>query len=184
MKFKLLIFSFIAMVIASFSVGCGKSDSVNECTDFPRNDTGAHAVYINGIPPGLNIHDSLQSSQSGLTLTITSLALGRNLIGHQDSIDCNKIAMDSLIIGDGPTDTLKIPTTSLPIPGGFVKIWNVRAGGTGTVTPTGVTTSIKIKRGETNINVGPPGFPITLDLRDLSGKNLELKGSFKRETLP
>ncbi|MFN8238528.1 MAG: hypothetical protein U0T77_10195 [Chitinophagales bacterium] len=180
MKFKLLIFSFIAVVIASFSVGCGKTDSVNECTDFPRNDTGSHAIKAGLLLiPGVSIHDSLQSTQVGNRIAIKSLALNMTIYGTQDATDCNLIKMDTFRIGSGPADTIKLFTSTLPIPDDTVRIWDVEAIGSGTVTPTGVTTDLKVIKAKSNITVG------TFDLTTINASlDLHLIGTLKREILP
>lgn len=167
MKIKLLIFSFIALVIASFSVGCG-SDPVDGCVNLDgRRDTGDHVVWLGPINPGLApIDDTLDATVSGDVVSINSKALGRVITGTIDPTDCNKVKLDSVIFPVG--DTLIIESTTF----GIVKIYEIRAGGTGTLSNTGVTTSIKIAKGKTNI-YSPP-----IDLRDLNGRNLELKGKF------
>jgi hypothetical protein len=152
MKSK-LIFAF-AVVAAFASVllsGCGKDSSTATCYDFSTtSDTGQHVVYAGEtVLPLSKIHDSLYASVSGTTVTIHSQALDRNLIGHIDASDCNKIVMDSVIFNTG--DTLRIATT-LPGLGGFVKISDVHAGGEGTIDADGViTTRINVVSGHTNI---------------------------------
>jgi hypothetical protein len=170
MKIKLLIFSFVALIIASFSVGCGE-DAVDGCVDLNgRRDTGAHVVWLGAINPGLTpINDTLDATASGDELRIASKALGRILTASVDPADCNKILFDSVIFATD--DTLRIESSTLPVPGGIVKIWNIRGGGSGTVTETGVTTSIKIAKGNTNITA-------PVNLSNLAGLNLELKGKF------
>lgn len=176
MKSKLL-FSFA--VVAAFAVvmfsGCSKSSDTNTndgCFDFATaSDTGQHTVYAGSVAlPLSKIHDSLYANVSGTTVTVHTQALDRNLVGHINSSDCNQIDLDSVIFGD--LDTLRIPTT-LPGLGGFVKIWGVRAGGTGKIDANGVlSTQINVVNGHTNINA-------PIDLTNISPSlGLNLKGTF------
>ena len=64
-------------------------------------------------------------------------------------------------------DTLVINSTTL----GRVTIYDIRAGGTGSITSTGVTTKITIAKGHTNIT-----SPI--NLTNLNGLGLNLQGTF------
>jgi hypothetical protein len=179
---------FLTSVLAAFSVatffttGCSeKKTNGPTCNTVAGTDTGAHVIYIGG-----NTNDLLPKVQDSIiavsvtkdSVTITSKALGNKMLtGKLDPNDCNKILLDSLYVGSGPSDTIKIPTT-LPLPGGYVKIWNVRAGGTGTLTANGATTVLNIAKGKTNIVVGPLDFttiPMSLGQLSLRGTFLRIK---------
>jgi hypothetical protein len=165
MKKHFLAFSLVAVVIATFLAGCG--DDATGCTPdatiFEGTDTGSHKVYVNGIYGIVpDISDTLTgTATSSTTVDIYDNALKQTLKGTIDAVNCNKITLDSLIYGPG--DTLVINSSTL----GVVKIYNIRAGGTGTISGTTVTTSIKIKKGNTNLGILP------------SLTNVELKGTFK-----
>lgn len=172
-KSILLTFVLAAGFVATFLTGCGSDGgSTNpNCNTIAGRDTGSHIVFIDALNPGLSpISDTLDASVSGSTVSIASKALGRTLTGTASASDCNTINLDSVIFSIG--DTLRIPTTTLPVPGGVVKIWNIRAGGTGTITSNGANTKINIAKGNTNIG------PTPLDLRNLSGLKLNLRGTF------
>ena len=171
MKKLLLTFVFAAFLVATFLTGCTSDPTGGPtCYSIAGRDTGDHVVFIDALNPGLTpIRDTLDATVSGSSVNIYSTALGRNLTGTISSSDCNAIALDSVIFSAG--DTLKIETTTLPVPGGVVKIWNIRAGGTGTITSTGATTRINIAKGNTNIS-----SPI--NLTNLTGLKLNLRGSF------
>lgn len=178
-KSILLTFVIAAAFAATFLSGCGKG-AVDVCIDFPRNDTGGHAISAFGLTiPGINVHDSLQSSVSGNRVTIISKALNMTISGTQDASNCTNIKLDTFRVGHGPSDTLKIPTTTLPLPGGMVKIWDVLAVGSGTLTAAGVTTDLTVISAESNIIIpGPPA----IDLQHINSTfNLHLLGNLKRE---
>jgi hypothetical protein len=171
---KSILFTFVlaAGFVATFLTGCG-DDTKSGCNEGNGRDTGAHTVFINelnttalGLTP---IQDTLDVVKSGTTYTIASKALGRSLTGKEDPANCNNILLDSVIFD--LTDTLRIPTSTLPIPGGVVKIWGIRGGGSGTVTATGSTTRINIVAGKTNISE-------PIDLTNLNGLKLNLRGNF------
>ncbi len=171
-KSILLTFVLAAGFAATFLTSCTEKTD-GDCNQANGRDTGAHIVFINelntsslGLTP---IQDTLDATVTGSTVSITSTALGRTLTGTIDPSDCNKILLDSVIFSEG--DTLKIPTATLPIPGGIVKIWGIRGGGTGTVTPTGSTTRINIVAGKTNISA-------PIDLTNLNNLKLNLRGTF------
>lgn len=170
-KSILLTFVFAAFVVATFLTGCGKTSSPT-CYTVTGRDTGVHVIYLNGVTNAAlpQIRDTLDAVVvSGNTVSIASKALGQTITGKIDASDCNKIILDSLIL----TNTLKFPTTSLP---GVdtVRISNVRAGGTGTITASGATTVINIAKGNTNIIIGP------FNLTNLAGLGFSLRGSFLR----
>jgi hypothetical protein len=177
MKFKLLIFSFIAMVIASFSVGCGKSDSSANCFDVVATDTGAHSIFLGsgdlssaGLEP---IRDCLVVSKVNTdSIRIYSKVLDTTITGKIDPTDCNRIILDSLIITG---NALSFATTSTVLGIDTVKISKVRAGGYGEITATGAKTYITIAKGTTNITT-----PINLtDLGNLlGGAKIGLRGTF------
>ncbi|MDB5226113.1 MAG: hypothetical protein JWN78_306 [Bacteroidota bacterium] len=177
MKSKLL-FSFA--VVAAFAVvmfsGCSKSSTTNNnnngCFDFATaSDTGQHTVYAGTVAlPLSKIHDSLTAAVSGTTVTIHTQALNRNLTGTINASDCNQIDLDSIIFG--VNDSLLIPTTLSGL-GGFVRIKNVRAGGTGKIDANGViTTKINVVSGTTNIST-------PIDLTNITPAiGLNLQGTF------
>lgn len=168
MKKQLLAFSLVAVVLASFLAGCGDDDGggggCSGVSQFVGTDTGSHKVYVNGIYGIVpDISDTLVGTATGeTTIDIYDYALKETLKGTLDASNCNKIILDSLIYGPG--DTLVIESSTL----GTVKIYNIRAGGTGSVSGNTITTSIKIKKGNTNLSILP-----TLS-------NVELKGTFKK----
>ena len=165
MKKHFLAFSLVAVVLATFLVGCG-DETNGGCTPnasiFNGTDTGSHKVYVNGIYGIVpDIQDTLTGTATSDTrVEIYDNALKQTLYGTIDAANCSKIILDSLIYGPG--DTLVINSATL----GVVKIYNIRAGGTGTISGSTVTTSIKIKKGNTNLGILP-----TLT-------NVELKGTF------
>lgn len=172
-KSILLTFVLAAAISATLLTGCGKDSATNNtsnCTSFAVKDTGAHKIYLGSLPAPLSpIHDSLVGSVDGNKVTISSSALGRNITGTINSTDCNKVDLDPIIFA--ADDSLKI-ATSLPGLGGFVIIKNIQATGSGTINSAGeVTTIINISKGSTNIT-----SPI--NLTNLAGLGLNLKGSF------
>lgn len=168
-----VLFVLAAAVVAPFLTSCGsKTPTGPTCFSIAGRDTGAHAVFIDALNPGLSpISDTLDATVSGSNVTIHSTALGRSLTGTISSSDCNSIALDSVIFAPG--DTLTISSSSLPVPGGVVKIWNIRGGGTGTITANGATTRINIAKGNTNISA-------PINLTNLAGLKLNLRGTFLR----
>lgn len=163
-----LTFVLAAGFAATFLTGCGDDSAVSGCIDVTGTDTGSHKVYIGSIAAPLSpIQDTLTASVSGSNVTIESKALGRDLTGTIDASDCNKVNLDSVIFVPG--DTLFINSTTL----GLVKIWGIRGGGSGTINSAGVNTSITISKGATNIT-----SPI--NLTNLNGLGLNLKGTFKK----
>ena len=170
---KTLLFAFVlaAGFVATFMSGC-TSESGPTCHSINGLDTGKHVVYLGNLPLDLiSIGDSLDVSVNGTNITISSKALGQSLPGKVDPTDCNKIILDTIFIGSGASDTIKIPTT-LPGIGGFVKIWSVEATGYGIVTPTGSTTRINIKKGRTNVKIGE------IDITNIDNRDLNLRGTF------
>lgn len=156
-------------ITAKDNNGCTGSGifSVINCFSVTGRDTGTHTLFIDALNPGLSaIRDTLDILKTGNLVTINSSALGRFLSG---TISCNDITLDSLIFSNG--DTLRIPTTTLPVDNGIVKIWGIRAGGTGTVIENGLTTKINIAKGSSNIT-----SPINLS--NLSGLKMNLRGTF------
>lgn len=180
-KSILLTFVLAAGFVATFLTGCGNDKSEPTCYSITGTDTGSHVIYFgsntNSILP--KISDTLNSvAINGDSVTITSKALGnKTLTGKLDPNNCNKIILDSFVVGDGALDTLKIPTSTLPLDGGVVKIWNVRAGGFGTITSNGATTQLNIVKGKTNIVIGPIDFttiPNALGPLSLRGNFLKI----------
>lgn len=180
MKFKLLIFSFIAMVIASFSVGCGKTETGSDCSltaGINISDTGAHDIYANDIKLQTiladlkPIRDSLSVKVIGDSVSIFSKVLNIYMPGKIDPTDCNKVILDSVII-DGAALAFETELAGID----SVRISNVKAGGSGTLTATGATTRINIIKANTNILIGAPGgFG---DLQNIEGKGINLRGTF------
>ncbi|MCC6584073.1 MAG: hypothetical protein IT271_10240 [Chitinophagales bacterium] len=170
-KSILLTFVLAAGFVATFLTGCGDGGTDGPtCFSIAGRDTGAHVVYIDALNPGLTpISDTLDATVSGSNVSIFSTALGRTLTGTISASNCNSIALDSVIFAEG--DTLKISSSTLPVPGGVVKIWNIRGGGTGTITSTGATTRINIAKGNTNITA-------PINLSNLAGLKLNLRGTF------
>ncbi len=171
MKSKLLFgFAVVAAFAAVLVSGCSSSDSTptNNCISINGNiDTGFHTVYANTLAlPLSGIEDTLTATVSGSSATVVSNALGFSLTG---TVNCNSVALDSVIFG--PNDTLRVASQLVA---GGVKIWNVRAGGTATITSTGVSTVINVVKGNTNIS-----SPI--DLTNITPSlGLNLKGNFKK----
>lgn len=168
MKKQLLAFSLVAVVLASFLAGCGDDNGGGgscDVTAYVGTDTGSHKIFVNGIPGstlGLgDIQDTLTISEiSSTSINIYANSLSLNLTGNINP-NCS-ITMDSVIFGAG--DTIYIASATF----GQVKIYNVRAGGSGSQSGNTVSTSIKIKKGNTNLALLP------------NLQNVELKGTFKR----
>ena len=180
MKKTIFLTAIVAFFAATFlTTSCTDSKKGPTCYNSAGLDTGAHTIYLNGNTLSILplIHDSLTVvSVTSDSVTIKSLSLGgQTLTGKLDKNDCNKIILDSLIIGSGPTDTIKIPTT-LPLPGGVVKIWSVRAGGSGTITANGATTTLNIAKAKTNITVA--GIDLTNIPSPPIVSTISLKGTF------
>lgn len=139
--------------------------------NFNGNYKGQHQIFLGTINPGLaplidtlNINSALGSSN----INLYSRLLGRNLSGTVNPTT-GDIQLDSVIFS--PYDTLRFPSTI--VPSGIVKIWNVRAGGNGTITATDANTLLNIAKGNSNIT-----SPI--NLTNLAGIGLNLKGSFQK----
>ncbi len=165
-KSILLTFVMAAVVTSTLLTGCGKDSVKGEtCFEYIGTDTGYHKIFLGALPAPLDpIRDTLTVTKTGDKIYVKSAILNASLTGKADVSNCNKILLDSFI----SIDTIFIPSETF----GQVKIWNVRAGGTGTVTATGVTTSLIVAKGRTNIGV--------LGLDNLDGKRLELSGKFLR----
>ncbi len=168
MKIKFMSFTFAAATAAVLLSGCG-DDKETVCPTIAGEYVGTHKVYLGaldastlGVTP---IEDTLSADNAaGATdIELFTAVINMDLTGKAN---CNTVALDSVIFG--PNDSLVIPSETF----GQVIIKEVRAGGSGTINGNKLTTSLKIKKGKTNIKTD------LIDLRDLSGKNLELKGSF------
>jgi hypothetical protein len=132
-------------------------------------DTGYHMLFIGDLNPSLTpLRDSLLVLSVAASVIIRSQQIKRVLNGI---ISCNTIQFDSIIFL--PTDTIRIPTTTLPVSGGDIKIWNVRAGGFATITPTGLNTRINIAQGKSNLTE-------PIDLSNFSGKDINFRGTFNK----
>ncbi|HQD12317.1 MAG TPA: hypothetical protein PLW43_05180 [Chitinophagales bacterium] len=161
-------FTFAAATAAVLLSGCG-DDKETVCPTIAGEYVGTHKVYLGaldastlGVTP---IEDTLSADNAaGATdIELFTAVINMALTGKAN---CNTVALDSVIFG--PNDSLVIPSATF----GQVIIKEVRAGGSGTINGNKLTTSLKIKKGKTNIKTD------LIDLRDLSGRNLELKGSF------
>ncbi len=168
MKIKFMSFTFAAATAAVLLSGCG-DDKETVCPTIAGEYVGTHKVYLGaldastlGVTP---IEDTLSADNAaGATdIELFTAVINMALTGKAN---CNTVALDSVIFG--PNDSLVIPSATF----GQVIIKEVRAGGSGTINGNKLTTSLKIKKGKTNIKTD------LIDLRDLSGRNLELKGSF------
>ncbi len=106
--------------------------------------------------------------------TIKKIAIVAISLMSFANLNAQKIAhvnLDSLILGAG--DTIRIPSGIAP--NGTLKIYDLRAGGTGTLDCKTLTTSLKVKAGKTNLGaIGP------FDLSNLATLNLELRGTFTK----
>lgn len=167
MKKTLLLTSILAaFFVATFTISCDKKTDPKTptCPDFVGQDTGFHKIYKGPLEAPLDpIRDSLSVTKTGdNTISVRSDVLKADLPGSIDATNCNKIKLDSFI----SDDTIRVPSDAF----GEVKIWNVRAGGSGEYKDGKVSTSIKVAKGKTNIGV--------LGLDNLDGKGLELKGTF------
>lgn len=167
MKIKFMSFTFAAATAAVLLSGCG-DDNEAVCPTIAGKYAGTHKVYLGpvdattlGVTP---IEDTLTAANAAgaVDISLFSAVINMDLTGKAN---CNTVALDSVIFG--PTDTLRIPSETF----GEVIITEVRAGGSGTINGNKLTTSLKVKEGKTNINGA-------VDLRNLKGKNLELRGSF------
>lgn len=157
-------------VIAKNENGCTGSNvfEITGCNSSNMNgvDTGYHSVYIGSIKAPFNdLRDSLIVSHSGNNVDIVSQQLGRVISGMISASNCNSIALDSMIFSNG--DTVRIQSSAL----GIIKMWNIRAGGTATITSNGLNTIINIAKGNTNI-VSP------INLSNLAGLNMNFRGTF------
>lgn len=179
---KTIFFTFVlaAGFVATFLSGCGDDKGNNTCLlldGTSMSDTGAHDIYLDKTKIGdlitdlKPIRDSLAVKVYGDSISIYSKVLNFYMSGKKDPFDCNKIILDSVIINGA---ALAFETE---LPGiDSVRITNIRAGGTGSVTSTSASTQINIVTANTNILIGSPGgFG---DLRNLAGKKVNLKGSF------
>ncbi len=173
MKKTLLSFTIAAGIAVSLLSGCG-DDKPTPAFDYNGSYKGQHRVNINGLDVSAlvdPISDTLiiTKATGSTSVSIFSKTIGRTLTGTIDTIS-GIATLDSLIFVTG--DTLRIESTTVA---GGVKIWDVRAGGSGKVTTAGVlTTEIKVKKGKSNINIA--GF----DLTDLASSNVSLKGTFNK----
>jgi hypothetical protein len=131
-------------------------------------DTGIHRFFgangtldLSGLVPDLR--DTLNITQVTSTkLSILSNALNQTI--NANLLSCNNYVLDSIIFG--ATDTLIINSATL----GRVAIWNVRAGGDMTImSANSLNTTIKIKKGTTNLAILP----------DLGG--IWFKGTFVKQ---
>jgi hypothetical protein len=157
---------FAAVLVSSCSKDSTTTTTNNGCINVNGNvDTGIHRIFgangtldLSGLVP--DIRDTLSATVTGNDIEIFDNALNQNLTG---TLNCNDIVLDSVLFG--PNDTLVINSATL----GRVTIWGVRAGGQGSIATDGtVSTTIKIKKGTTNLAILP----------DLGG--IWLKGTFKK----
>lgn len=148
-------------------LGCNSSN-------FNGRDTGSHTLFINELNAsslgfGQISSDTLDVSKSGNTANLTSKFFNRTITGVFSSSNCNLITLDSIIFS--ASDTIKILIPTLPLPGSIWKLYNLRMGGTATVTTTGFTTRINIANGKTNMSA-------PLDLSNLAGLKMNFRGTF------
>ena len=175
MKKSILLFVIGATTLAAGLVGCKTKECENP-TGFSGTFNGTHKVFIGAADlAALNlvtpIADVIVGSVSGTSVTIGSDILPIDLTGTISASNSNIVNLDSLILGAG--DTIRIPSGIAP--NGTLKIYDLRAGGTGTLDCKTLTTSLKVKAGKTNLgSIG--GF----NLANLNNLNLELAGSFTR----
>ena len=175
MKKSILLFVIGATTLAAGLVGCKTKECENP-TGFSGTFHGTHKVFIgtadlaalNLVTP---IADVIVGSVSGSNVTIGSDILPIDLTGTISASNSNIVNLDSLILGAG--DTIRIPSGIAP--NGTLKIYDLRAGGTGTLDCKTLTTSLKVKAGKTNLGaIGP------FDLSNLATLNLELRGTFTK----
>jgi hypothetical protein len=175
MKKSILLFVIGATTLAAGLVGCKTKECENP-TGFSGTFNGTHKVFIGAADlAALNlvtpIADVIVGSVSGTTVTIGSDILPIDLTGTISASNSNIVNLDSLILGAG--DTIRIPSGIAP--NGTLKIYDLRAGGTGTLDCKTLTTSLKVKAGKTNLGaIGP------FDLSNLATLNLELRGTFTK----
>ena len=175
MKKSILLFVIGATTLAAGLVGCKTKECENP-TGFSGTFNGTHKVFIGAADlAALNlvtpIADVIVGSVSGSNVTIGSDILPIDLTGTISASNSNIVNLDSLILGAG--DTIRIPSGIAP--NGTLKIYDLRAGGTGTLDCKTLTTSLKVKAGKTNLGaIGP------FDLSNLATLNLELRGTFTK----
>jgi len=179
MKKTLFAFTLAAGFAATLLTGCGPDETGTTCSPdgFKGTFNGAHKVWIGSADlAALNIipaiDDQLSSNVVGDSINISSELLPISLTGTISASNANLINLDSLILGPG--DTIRIPSGVAP--DSVLKIYDLRAGGTGTLDCNKVTTSLKVRSGKTNLTIAFGSF----NLSNLTGLNLELKGSFDR----
>lgn len=135
------------------------------------NYKGTHRVFLSnidlsslGVAP---ISDTLIANITGSSINIYSRLLSNNLHGTID-ISTGFVALDSIILST--SDTLRFPSTLNS--SGEVKIWGLHAGGNAQFYTDGtLSTNLNISKGYSNVT-----SPI--DITNLQGKGLALKGSF------
>lgn len=178
MKKTLLSFTFAAGIAITLLSSCGK-ESTSTCNPdgFKGTFNGNHKVKIglanladlNIIEP---IEDQIIGTVVGDSVNITSDLLPIALTGTINASNPNLVNLDSVILGLG--DTIRIPSGVAP--DSVLKIWDLRAGGTGTLDCNTINTSLKVKTGKTNLTIAFGTF----NLSNLNNLGLELSGSFKR----
>ena len=175
MKKSILLFVIGATTLAAGLVGCKTKECENP-TGFSGTFNGTHKVFIGAADlAALNlvtpIADVIVGSVSGTSVTIGSDILPIDLTGTISASNSNIVNLDSLILGAG--DTIRIPSGIAP--NGTLKIYDLRAGGTGTLDCKTLTTSLKVKAGKTNLGAIGPFY-----LSNLATLNLELRGTFTK----
>ena len=176
MKKSILLFVIGATTLAAGLVGCKTKECENP-TGFSGTFNGTHRVFI-GIADLADlgivdpIADVIQGTVTGSDVNISSDLLPRDLEGTISASNSNLVNLDSLILEVG--DTIFIPSNT--VPGGSLKIWDLRAGGTGTLDCKTINTSLKVKKGRTNYDLEVLGK----NLNNLEGLTLELRGSFTK----
>ena len=177
MKKSILLFVIGVTTLAAGIVSCTSDPKCSNPDGFSGTFNGTHKVFIGAADlAALNlvtpIADVLVGSVSGSTVSISSDILPIDLTGTISASNSSIVNLDSLITG--VNDTIIIPSTIAP--GGFLKIYDLRAGGTGTLDCKTLTTSIKVKAGKTNLTTAIGTF----NLSNLAGLNLELRGTFTK----
>lgn len=169
MKIKFMSFTFAAATAAVLLSGCG-DDNEAVCPTIAGEYVGTHKIFLKGIDATVfkvtPIEDILTANNAAGATEIELFSAAINNMRLTGKANCNTVALDSVIFE--PTDTLRVPSEAF----GEVIITDIKAGGTGTINGNKLTTTLKIKEGKTNIKND------LIDLRDLKGQQLELRGTF------
>ena len=175
--YSLFILFFIVIIVScgkETTTGCGDGNFIGAFEGSHRINIGpVDLATIGAVDP---INDNLLNSQlSGNNIGISSTLLDLTITGNLNTVSNNVLTIDSVRFV-GVDDTIEIATDLAP--GGLLKLWDLRVGGTVKLDCNTLTTDLLVKSARTNFTNPLDTFS---NLINLSGKNVRLVGTFIRK---